>query len=127
MRNAGRSPEFPRTLPWHGGRDGPADTHTTMKFKDHYRTMGVTPGATDQELKTAYRVLARKYHPDVNKAAGTELRFSELVEAHEVLADPQRRAAYDQLRAAGWQEGQEMDPPQARGPAPGSRRRAPAG
>lgn len=99
-----------------------------MKFKDHYRTMGITPGATPKEIKAAYRVLARKYHPDVSKAAGTEKRFSELVEANEVLEDPARRAAYDQMRAAGWREGQEMDPPpQARGPAPGSRRAAHGG
>jgi curved DNA-binding protein len=80
-----------------------------MKFKDYYRILGVAPEATAEEIKIAYRKLARKYHPDVSKEPGTELRFTEIGEANEVLRDPQRRAAYDTLRAGGWRDGQEID------------------
>lgn len=82
-----------------------------MKFKDYYRTLGVAPEATAEEIKTAYRKLARKYHPDVSKEPETERRFTEIGEANEVLKDPERRAAYDNLRASGLREGQEMDAP----------------
>jgi curved DNA-binding protein len=82
-----------------------------MKFKDYYRTMGVEPAATAEEIKTAYRKLARKYHPDVNKEPDSHQRFTDLGEANDALKDPARRAAYDQLRAAGWRDGQEMDAP----------------
>ena len=85
-----------------------------MKFKDYYRIIGVPPEATADEIKIAYRKLARKYHPDVNKAADAEKRFTELGEANEALKDPARRAAYDELRAGGWKEGQEIDVPQRR-------------
>jgi curved DNA-binding protein len=85
-----------------------------MKFKDYYRIMEVAPQATAEEIKTAYRKLARKYHPDVNKDAGAQKSFTDLGEANEVLKDPKRRAAYDELRAGGWKDGQEVDgPPQA--------------
>lgn len=93
-----------------------------MQFKDYYKVIGVAPQATADQLKAAYRTLARKLHPDVNKEAGAEKRFTDLGEAHEVLKDPERRAAYDQLRAAGWREGQEMDPPPAARGAQGARR-----
>jgi curved DNA-binding protein len=82
-----------------------------MKFKDYYRIMGVAPEATAEDIKIAYRKLARKYHPDVSKEPGTLERFTDLGEANEVLKDPQRRAAYDQLRAGGLRDGQEMDAP----------------
>ena len=88
-----------------------------MKFKDYYRIMGVAPEATAEEIKTAYRKLARKHHPDVSKEKDAAHHFTELGEAYEVLKDPARRAAYDQLRTGGWRDGQEMDapPPRAEG------------
>ena len=82
-----------------------------MKFKDYYRTMGVDPAATADEIKHAYRKLAKKYHPDVSKDPKSVTLFTELGEANEVLKDPARRAAYDQMRAGGWREGQEVDAP----------------
>lgn len=85
-----------------------------MKFKDYYRVLGVAPEATPEEIKAAYRKLAREFHPDVNKKAGAELRFVELGEANEALKDPERRAAYDRLRAGGMREGQEIDGPPPR-------------
>lgn len=81
-----------------------------MQFKDYYEVMGLKRDATADQIRRAYRVLARKYHPDVNKAADSEARFKELGEAYEVLKDPQKRAAYDQL-GANWQAGQDFRPP----------------
>ncbi len=81
-----------------------------MEYKDYYKTMGVSHDATQEEIKRAYRKLARKYHPDVSKEADAEARFKELGEAYEVLKDPEKRAAYDRL-GRGWQEGQEFRPP----------------
>jgi curved DNA-binding protein len=82
-----------------------------MKFVDYYRILGVAPEASADCIKTAYRKMARKHHPDVCKTAGTEKRFTDIGEAYEVLQDPKRRSAYDQLRAGGWREGQDMDAP----------------
>ncbi|MFA5684462.1 MAG: DnaJ C-terminal domain-containing protein [Lysobacteraceae bacterium] len=82
-----------------------------MQFKDYYDTLGVKPDASEADIKTAYRRLARKYHPDVSKEAGAEDRFKGINEAYEALRDPQRRAAYDQLRARGYRAGQEYQPP----------------
>lgn len=82
-----------------------------MKFKDYYRVVGVAPDASLDAIKNAYRTLARKLHPDVNKQADAERRFTDLGEAYEALKDPAKRAAYDQLRAGGWREGQEVDVP----------------
>lgn len=82
-----------------------------MQFKDYYETLGVEPGAGDAEIKTAYRRLARKYHPDVSKEAGAEEKFKAVNEAYEALRDPQKRAAYDQLRAGGYRPGDEVPPP----------------
>src|SRR5687767_15900338 len=82
-----------------------------MQFKDYYQTLGVEPGAGDAEIKTAYRRLARKYHPDVSKEAGAEEKFKAVNEAYEALRDPQKRAAYDQLRARGYRPGDEVQPP----------------
>jgi curved DNA-binding protein len=82
-----------------------------MQFKDYYETLGVAPTATEAEIKTAYRRLARKYHPDVSKEGGAEDKFKAINEAHEALRDPQKRAAYDQLRARGYRAGQEFNPP----------------
>jgi curved DNA-binding protein len=81
-----------------------------MDFKDYYRIMGVARDASQDEIKRAYRKLARKYHPDVSKAADAELRFKEVGEAYAVLRDPEKRAAYDQL-GANWKAGQEFRPP----------------
>ena len=81
-----------------------------MRYKDYYEVMGVARGATQDEIKRAYRKLARKYHPDVSKEKNAEERFKELQEAHEVLKDPEKRSAYDQL-GANWQQGQEFRPP----------------
>ena len=81
-----------------------------MEFKDYYETMGVDRGASQDEIKRAYRKLARKYHPDVSKEPNAEVRFKEVGEAYEVLKDPEKRAAYDQL-GADWKQGQDFRPP----------------
>ncbi len=82
-----------------------------MEFKDYYTIMGVSEDAAQDEIRRAYRKLARKYHPDVSKEADAETRFKELGEAYEALKDPEKRATYDQLRKGGWQAGQEFHPP----------------
>ncbi|MDY0954832.1 DnaJ C-terminal domain-containing protein [Stenotrophomonas rhizophila] len=82
-----------------------------MEFKDYYATLGVEPTAGDAEIKTAYRRLARKYHPDVSKEAGAEDKFKAVNEAYEALRDPQKRAAYDQLKAQGYRPGEEFHAP----------------
>jgi curved DNA-binding protein len=68
-----------------------------MEFKDYYATLGVERTASPEEIKRAYRKLARKYHPDVSKEPDAEARFKEVAEAHEVLNDPEKRAAYDDV------------------------------
>ena len=81
-----------------------------MQFKDYYKIMGVARDATQDEIKRAYRKLARKYHPDVSKVADAEVHFKELGEAYEVLKDAEKRAAYDQL-GADFKGGQDFRPP----------------
>ncbi len=81
-----------------------------MEFKDYYKIMGVARDATQDEIKRAYRLLARKFHPDVSKESDAEARFKEVGEANEVLKDPEKRAAYDKL-GANWKAGQDFSPP----------------
>jgi curved DNA-binding protein len=81
-----------------------------MEYKDYYEVMGVARDATQDEIKRAYRKLARKYHPDVSKESDAEDRFKALGEAYEVLKDPEKRTAYDQL-GANWQSGQDFNAP----------------
>lgn len=81
-----------------------------MEYKDYYKIMGVARDASQDDIKRAYRKLARKYHPDVSKEANAEARFKELGEAYAVLRDTEKRAAYDQL-GANWKQGQDFRPP----------------
>jgi curved DNA-binding protein len=81
-----------------------------MEYRDYYQTLGVARGAAADDIKKAYRRLARKYHPDVSKEANAEQKFKELQEAYEVLKDPEKRAAYDQL-GSEWKSGQQFRPP----------------
>ncbi|MEF9897306.1 MAG: curved DNA-binding protein [Pseudomonas sp.] len=72
-----------------------------MDFKDYYKILGVEPSADDKAIKTAYRKLARKYHPDVSKERDAEEKFKEANEAYEALSNPEKRAEYDELRKYG--------------------------
>lgn len=81
-----------------------------MEYKDYYKILGVAKDADQAEIKKAYRRLARKYHPDVSKESGAEARFKEVNEANEVLSDPEKRRAYDQL-GPNWKAGQDFRPP----------------
>ncbi|MFY7914595.1 MAG: DnaJ C-terminal domain-containing protein [Rubrivivax sp.] len=103
-----------------------------MEFKDYYATLGVERTATQEEVKRAYRKLARKYHPDVSKEPDAETRFKEVAEAHEALIDAERRAAYDDI-AQRHASGQAFEPPpgwdsgfeySGRGPGNGPGRKA---
>ena len=81
-----------------------------MKYKDYYEILGVKRDETQANIKSAYRKLARKYHPDVNKEKGAAEKFKDINEAYEVLGDPQKRARYDQL-GSSWQQGADFTPP----------------
>ena len=90
-----------------------------MEFKDYYKTLGVARDASTDDIRGAYRKLARKFHPDVSKEPDAEARFKEIGEASEVLRDPEKRAAYDaagsqwerQQAAGGARGGQGFQPP----------------
>ena len=81
-----------------------------MKYKDYYEILGIKKDASDAEIKSAYRKLARKYHPDVNKTKDAEEKFKDINEAYEVLGDKQKRQRYDSL-GSNWQGGADFTPP----------------
>jgi curved DNA-binding protein len=81
-----------------------------MEYKDYYKILGVDRNASQDDIKRAYRKLARTFHPDVNKEADAEAKFKDAGEAYEVLKDPEKRAAYNEL-GANWKQGQDFRPP----------------
>src|ERR1700741_5018588 len=81
-----------------------------MEYRDYYQILGLQRTATAEQVKTTYRRLARKYHPDVSKEPNAEESFKDVQEAYEVLKDPEKRAAYDQL-GSEWKSGQQFRPP----------------
>ncbi|NKF21606.1 DnaJ C-terminal domain-containing protein [Solimonas marina] len=97
-----------------------------MEYKDYYKILGVSRSASADEIKRAYRKLAREFHPDRNKSAGAEDRFKEVNEANEVIGDPEKRKAYDEL-GANWKAGQQFTPPPGWGGGGFSRGRSAGG
>lgn len=86
----------------------------SVKFEDYYKTLDVDRKASADEIKRAYRKLARKYHPDVNKEDDAQAKFAKINEAYEVLSDPEKRSKYDTL-GENWKHGQEFRPPPGSG------------
>ncbi|WP_166264027.1 DnaJ C-terminal domain-containing protein [Marinobacter caseinilyticus] len=82
-----------------------------MEFKDYYATLGVSESSSPEEIKKAYRKLARKYHPDISKETGAEAKFKDVGEAYEVLKDPEKREEYDQIRSYGQRRDGSFEPP----------------
>lgn len=76
--------------------------------KDYYKTLGIQKGATDDDIKKAYRKLALKFHPDKNKSPGAEDRFKEIAEAYEVLSDKKKREVYDRYGEEGLKGGEDI-------------------
>ncbi len=81
-----------------------------MKYKDYYEILGIQRSATQAEIKSAYRKLARKFHPDVNKSSDAQTKFKDINEAYEVLGDENKRKRYDQL-GSSWSQGADFTPP----------------
>lgn len=81
-----------------------------MQYKDYYKILGVSREASTDEIRKAYRKLAKQYHPDINKEPGAEDKYKEINEAYEVLKDPDKREKYDTL-GMNWQQGQDFTPP----------------
>ena len=79
----------------------------SVAYKDYYEILGVSKTATEQEIKSAYRKLAKKYHPDVNKTPGAERKYKDVNEAYEVLHDPEKRQKYDAL-GPNWEAAQQF-------------------
>ena len=97
-----------------GQRTGTTPDLVIVKYKDYYASLGLERGASDADIKKAYRKLAHKYHPDVSKDPGAEAKFKEVAEAYQTLKDPEKRAAYDRLGTHS--PGEEFRPPPDWGP-----------
>lgn len=82
-----------------------------MAYKDYYATLGVSKNASQDEIKKAFKKLARKYHPDVNKDPGAEEKFKEINEAYTVLSDPEKRQFYDRYGSEAASAGGQGPPP----------------
>lgn len=96
--------------PWTGPGPAGGPGTSVVEYKDYYQTLGVSKDASKEDIQKAYRKLARKYHPDVNRSPQAEARFKEINEAHEVLKDPEKRAKYDRFGSA-WKQAQRTGAP----------------